>query len=99
MPKSINKRKKTQNKRKPLIFTASLGEKGTSNTKNITRRKKPVPLIIELSSSSSSSNKSTSGTTPQMVFEEKEKIDTFSPSKLEDISKTDLKISQELNIQ
>jgi NAD-dependent DNA ligase len=94
MPKSNNKRKKTQNKRKPLIFTASLGEKGTSNTKNITRRKKPVPLIIE--SSSSSSSKSTSGTTPQMVFEEKEKIETFSPSKLEDILKTDLKISQEL---
>jgi hypothetical protein len=48
-------------------------------------------LIIE-----SYSSESTSGSTSPMVVEEKEKIDTFLPSKLEDILKTDLKISQEL---
>jgi len=94
MPKSNNKRKKTQNKRKPLIIesssTSSLERKRKSNTKNNkkkneTRRKKP--LIIESSSTS------------PMVIEEKEKIDTFLPGKLEDISKTDLKISQELKQQ
>jgi NAD-dependent DNA ligase len=106
MPKSNNKRKRTQNKRKPLIIeslsTSSLEQspgralwrKRKSNTKNNkkkneTRRKKL--LIIE-----SSSSEATSGSTPQMVIEEKEKIDTFLPDKLEDNSKTDLKISQGL---
>jgi len=98
MPESKIKRKKTQNKRKPLIIdssskgspdftTSSLERKRKSNTKNNkkkneTRRNKP--LIIESSSTS------------PMVVEDKEKIDTFLPDKLEDNLKTDLKISQEL---
>ena len=96
MPESKNKRKKTQNKRKPLIIesssTSSLERKGKSNTKNNKKRnetKRKRLLIIE---------SSTSSTSP-IVKQEKEKIDTFLPPKIEDISKIDLKISQELKQQ
>ena len=104
MPKSKNKRKKTQNKRKPLIIESSstssleqspgraLWRKRKSNTKNNKKRnetKKNRLIIIE------SSTSVTKATSP-VVLDNKEKIDTFLPGKLEDNSKTDLKISQEL---
>lgn len=94
MPISNNKRKKIRTKRNHLIIesssTNSLERKRKHNTKNNKKKnitKKNRFLIIE------------SSTTSPILRDDKEKIDNFLPSKLEDISKTDLKISQELKQQ
>ncbi len=89
--KSKNKKKNTQNKRKLLIIESSSTSSSERRRKSITKNnkkkngtKKKKLLIIE------------SSTTSPIVQGEKEKIDTFLPSKLEDKLETDLKISQEV---
>jgi DNA ligase (NAD+) len=91
MMKSKNKKKNTQNKRKLLIIESSSTSSSERRRKSITKNnkkkngtKKKKLLIIE------------SSTTSPIVQGEKEKIDTFLPSKLEDKLETDLKISQEV---
>jgi NAD-dependent DNA ligase/predicted flap endonuclease-1-like 5' DNA nuclease len=93
MPKTNNKRKKEQTKKKFLIIESSSSERSSkkSITKNnkqkkMTQKKKPF-IIIDSSTTS----------TPKKALEEKEKIDIFLPEELKDITKTDLKISQESN--
>ena len=101
MPESKNKRKKIQTKKKLLIIESSSKDSPNltnssserikknitkNNRKRKTQRKKPF-LIIESSTTS----------TPKEVLEEKEKIDIYLPERLKDTTKTDLKISQELN--
>ena len=93
MPKTNNKRKKVQTKKKFLIIESSSSERSSkkSITKNnkqkkMTQKKKPF-IIIDSSTTS----------TPKKALEEKEKIDIFLPEELKDITKTDLKISQESN--
>jgi len=92
MPKSKNKMKKGQTKRKKLIIESSSTSSSERRRKSITKnnkkkigtqRKKPF-LIIENS-------------TPEEVLQEKEKIDILIPEKMKDTIKTDLKISQESN--
>lgn len=97
MPESKNKRKKGYTKKKLMIIesssTSSSERKKKSFTKNNKNNKKKKGtqrkklLIIESSTPS----------IPKEVLEEKEKIDIFLPENLKDTTKTDLKISQEIN--
>ena len=91
MKLSKNNKKTTQNKKKRLIIesssTSSSERRKKSFTKNNKKKdgtKKKKLLLIESSTSSPIPSPST-----------KEKIDIFSPKKLEDTIKTDLKISQD----